>query len=142
MTATIPNLWEGKFSQHAVSPLAVFRTHAGNFDSQAGGLLRAEVEHRIEQREGKELRVITFDIIAQSLDYRQGVLIAEHPDPGAYPVALRTTFINGEDDVAVRICHSQADLVNTLGEISKSSNLLTLIESLFAQINEANAEDD
>lgn len=142
MTATIPNLWEGKFSQHTVSPLAVLRTHAANFNAQSGGLLRAEVEHRIEQRDGKTFRVITFDILAPSLDFRQGVFVAEHREPGAYPVTLRTNFLNLEDPGTVRVCYSQADMVSVLAEISKSSNLLTVIDSLFAQINEANSDDE
>jgi hypothetical protein len=149
-TAAIPNLWEGKFSKHAASPLAVFRTHAGNFNSQSAGLLRAEVEHRIEEREGGRFRVISFDIVAPSLDYRLGVFVAEHAEPGAYPVAVRSGFLNDPHRVTPRplnsepdthVCYTQAELIKSLDVITGSSQLQVLIESLIAQINDTNPGD-
>jgi hypothetical protein len=150
MTATIPNLWEGKFSQHAASPLAVFRTHAGNFNAQSGGLLRAEVEHRTDFRDATLLRVISFDIVAPSLDYRLGVFVAEHAEPGAYPVVMRSSFladplrvvphpVTSEPDT--RICHTQSELVKTLEIITESISLRISIESLIAQINDAKTDE-
>lgn len=148
MTATIPNLWEGKFSQHTVSPLAVLRTHAANFNSQSGGLLRAEVEHRTDLRDSDLFRVISFEIVAPGLDYRQGVLTAEHLEQGAYPVQVFSSYL-GETreirdraaDPRSRTCLSQERLVEVLREITESNQLMTLIESLIAQINDANLDN-
>ncbi len=139
MTATIPNLWEGKFSKHTLAPVAVLRTHAGNFNAQSGGMLRAEVAYRFEEMEERRFRVITFSIVAPALPYRQDVLTAEHAEPGAYPVRVRSGFQNSPQP---RDCHTQDELVEALGTISESPQLLSLIESLIAQINDDKGEDD
>ena len=141
MTATIPNLWEGKFSQFTVTPLAVLRTHAANFNSQTGGLLRAEVESRVEENAGAPMRLIAFDIVAPTLDYRQGVLTVEHFEPGAYPSWVRSSFWGYGVGNRIR-CDRQSELVKRLEEITQDQSLLTAIESLIAQINDANSDGE
>jgi hypothetical protein len=154
MTGSIPNLWEGKVSTSVVTPLAILRTQAGNFDKEMKGLLRADVTSLPTQNHQGNARKHSFLIIAPGLHgYTREVLTAEHADPGAYPVKVESNFLIRSDfavdpdyegpdyEELVRTCRTQSDFLTALRDIFSAHDLVTELESLIAQINDANAED-
>lgn len=149
MTTSVPNLWEGKITRNVLTPVAILRTQAGNFDAETQGALRAEVHTKSEVREGESLIVHTFEIIAPGLSgYRRGVLTAEHPDPGAYPVVVKSFSLPiihhlnaGYVEDRERTCRNQEQFLKALEDVFGSEKLTTEIESLIAQINDASDPD-
>lgn len=149
MATSIPNLWEGKISRSVLTPVAILRTQAGNFEAEIGKVLRAEVRSRIQPTESGSVRHHTFDIVAPGLNgYRREVLSAEHADPGAYPVQVRSDFLptvvhvnQGYVEDQDRTCRNQEHFLKVLGAIFSSERLTTEIESLIAQINDTSDPD-
>lgn len=149
MTEAIPNLWPRKFSRGILTPLAVLRVQAAKFKEMTDGLLEAEVTSETNQLEdGGTYSVHTLELIARPLDsYRRTILSAQHDQPGAYPVTLFSDFVGGysddwvqyEDNEPASTCGSQEELFKRLSDVFGSNSLTTLIESLIAQINDAEA---
>lgn len=151
MPDAIPNLWPRKFSRGILTPLAVLRVQAAKFKEMTDGLLDAEVTtETVEFEDGETVSVHTLELIAPPLDsYKRTILTAQHAKPGAYPVTLYSDFIEEEDEDwewdhddenrMVANCGSQEGLFKRLGEVFGSPRLATLVESLIAQINDAEA---
>ena len=154
MTEAVPNLWPRKFSRGILTPLAVLRVQAAKFKEMTDGLLDAEVvSSNGRDDEGTEVQSHSLEIIAPALDYyRRSILTAEHDNPGAYPVFLVSQYLSKdlETEPLDRLnyatirdksatCNSQAGLLQVLQAIFNSPKLTGFIESLIAQINDAEA---
>lgn len=142
MTDAIPNLWPKKFSRGILTPLAVLRVQAAKFKDMTEGLLEAEVTTNWER---EDLKVHSLELIAPALDsYRRVILTVRHAHPGAYPLWLRSDFLSGsvedyDEDHPSGECGSQEELFSALRQVFASRELSTLVESLIAQINDAEA---
>lgn len=149
MTEAVPNLWPKKFSRGVMTPLAVLRVQAAKFKEMTDGLLDAEVTTTDDtDDENEQVQIHSLELVAPALDsYRRTILTAQHAKPGAYPVSLYSDFIDSEhrdweyyegEEMTVE-CGTQAELYKRLGDVFGSPTLATLIESLIAQINDAEA---
>ena len=133
----IPNMWAGKGKTGIITPLAILRTQAGNFNQEMKGLLRADVvtsplldddDHAIKSARH------TFYIVAPGLrGYTQEVLTAVHAEPGAYPVHLSANARGGT-------CESQSSFMDLLELIFTEYTESSQFESIIALVNEKNAE--
>ena len=141
MSTTAPDLWPESLKPAAISPLALLRTQAGRLHDRTSGLLVGEVDtdHR-----GKNRVEHSLTVFAPALEYRRGVLHVAHHSPGAYPVEVESLFLVDRDEgdeyeMPTRTCATQEEFTDALRTILRSKGMSSLLDSLLAQINDAEA---
>ena len=84
-------------------------------------------------------------VSAPRLNYRRGILLAEHDFPGAYPVSIASWYLalrvpnRSVDEMSTRYCKNQDEFFDAVKQVLQSPRLTGHIESLIAQINDAEA---
>jgi hypothetical protein len=149
MAKSIPNLWPPEIGADTLTPYAILLTQAEALEKQTRGILTAEVP--AEDR-GDE-RMLSFDVIARPLGYRQRLFHVKHDKDMVYPALVvaeqfraRTPFDVGralEEAHAGKKPANQADsddeLLRILRSVFQSTDVKALVQSLVARCNEAEA---
>jgi hypothetical protein len=160
MSVTMPDLWPDVVKPAVLSPAAILRVQAAKLKQRTDGLLEAVVDSAGQMR-GEKLHVLhRLELEVPSLNYyRHGILVAEHENPGAYPVFIVSSILDAPDDSQERApkpidevthsgklsgtrCADEQEFLDALGKILSSSQLKTLLVSLLAQINDARGNAD
>ena len=150
MTEAVPSLWPDTLRAVTQSPLAILRAQASRLKELTGGLLEAEVIVRkvAKDDEAEKKRELELYISAPKLNnYRRGILTVEHDSPGAYPAKVTSWHLLPYDtdpeaydyQPPTQDCLSQSEFVETVRRVLQSKGLTSHIESLIAQINDAEA---
>jgi hypothetical protein len=149
MTTAIPDLWPETLKPDVLSPVAILRTQAAKLSERTNGLLEADVVSSVVVDGEAQTRRYVLEITAPALGHRKfQVLAAEHSMTGAYPVKLHSDFLPEADsdtasslvlfDSKSRECENQSSFQKYLAKTLSSQKLLTVLESLLAQINDQN----
>ena len=150
MTEAVPSLWPNTLRSITQSPRAILRAQASQLKELTGGLLEAEVVVRnvtksIGENERPRYCELELYIAAPKLNYRQGILIAEHDTPGAYPASVTSWYLSQDrrnpsrDEMPSASCQNQDEFVEAIKKVLQSARLTGFVESLIAQINDAEA---
>jgi hypothetical protein len=159
MSATIPVLWSDDISVDVVSPLAILRAQTGPLSRMTKGLLEAEIE-TITSDSGKVQH--QFDLIAPVLNnFRRRILIATHQRDLVYPVVVEAEFSLPDDrppnlsavagtrprptDLPLdgrRPAATVQEFIKLVGEVLRSPQIRSLIQSLIARSNDLRKTSD
>ncbi len=147
MPEAVPILWTKKFDRRVLTPLAVLRVQASKVKELSDGLLDAAViTTEGAGEEGKPVQTHSFEISAPALDhYTRSILTAEHDNPGAYPVSVTSWYLAHDrrnsslDETPCAYCQNQDEFVEAIKKVLQSARLTGFLESLIAQINDAEA---
>lgn len=134
-TTGIPNLWPvDQVRVDVLTPLAILRVQAAKLKEISRGLLEAEVATTTTDKRVSH----SLDVIAPMIHYRQSLLTVTHARVIVYPAGVSWATFDGEkfsED------SSQEELITTLGEILKSGYVISVLQSLLAQVNDTNREE-
>jgi hypothetical protein len=145
MAATIPNLWPDDISIDVLPPLALLRTQASLLNKITKGILEAEVTTATNHE--SEAVQHQLDLIAPALDgYRYRLLTAKHQKDLLYPVTVEAACFPpvedeyiGEDSYS-RQADTQQEFMKLVGQVLRSGEVRSVIQSLIARTNEERTE--
>jgi hypothetical protein len=151
MAVAIPNLWPQDIHVDVLPPLVILKAQIQPLEQMTKGLLRVEVSTRTVSlhpefrnpldlgRKSEEFSDDSsttvfhdMDVIAPTLrNYRHTLLTVDYQQNRVYPARL-SSKLNQEGIEA----DSAEDFMARLGEVLKSSETRSLLDSLLARINE------
>ncbi len=140
MAQRIPNLWSEKdIKVEVLSPLAILHAQATNLEQMTKGLLQAEITQVVGEEGTTFYRL---DIVAPALgSYRHGLFAISHQKEMVYPVKFVLpdgqsmplyTHLNGSGEIA----ETEAEFLEKLKEVLRSSSVNAVIQSIIARSNE------
>ncbi len=156
MAGTIPVLWSDDISVDVLSPVAILRAQARPLAEKTKGLLRADIES-ITSDTGRVKH--QFDLIAPALgNFRRRVLTATHQKDLVYPVIVEAECFLPEYNSPIsrvaarmqsassigpntlpdgqRLAATDQEFIKLVGEVFRSSQVRSLIQSLIARSND------
>jgi hypothetical protein len=149
MSSPIPNLWSPLIRPKVLSPRTILRAQALELPKMTGGLLEADiVESQVTKEGAEEVRtVLSFDIVAPSLNYRHRILSLAYEKDMPYPVFVEAealgfrssiflrAFLNASLAPGERINRADSDeaLVLLLKKVFTSSEVLGITQSIIAR---------
>ncbi len=165
MAATIPVLWSDDISVDVLSPLAILRAQTGPLSQRTKGILEADIE-TITSDSGKVQH--RLDLVAPALNnFRRRILLATHQKVLVYPVvveaecflpervdqtideqlssfATNIMAVRGGDQLSEgqRRAATDTEFINLVGEVLRSRQIRSLIQSLIARSNDQNILSD
>jgi len=147
MASAVKSLWSARIKPDILSPRQILRVQADALTEMTKGVLVGEL---LESKGGTGEVVLTLDMLAPAINYRQRVLTARHSPSLLYPVNLdadvfRSKGIQSRQEVGRVFLEekpeSQADndeeLVRLVEKVLTSSTVVSMAQSLIALSNEA-----
>ncbi len=152
MSTLSVSLWPPSATVDVRSPASILREQEPLLARQTKGLLHAKVTSA--EVEGR--RMLSLEVAAPPLDYHEEILRATHAASRLYPVTLtarcfapdgadigasplRPVGVLGPDQ---RRASSPEEFIRLLGEVLASDEVVSLLASLIARINEQEGRDD
>jgi hypothetical protein len=155
MATSIQSLWPAQIRAGVQSPWAILFPQAEALATQTGGVLIGEVKRRDD--DGKV--VLTFDIVVPGLDgYRDRILSATYDRERFYPVTVDADIFRMPRSAKLRlslpnppnagqpgpenVADSDQELINLVGKVLQSSQVVSLAQSLIARATDSLAEKE
>lgn len=152
MANTIPKLWPEDIKVDILAPLVILRAQANALAEITQDILRAEVRSTTTEK----MEIHRLDLIATVFRSRHRILKARHRRDRAYPVTIEATCFDPEPPKTLlerglaqlaqeslvskpprgRRAATQQEFISLVGEVLRSAEVRSLIDSLIARSNE------
>jgi|SRR5829696_2043064 len=133
MAQNIQSLWSPDIKATVLSPLTILKGQAEALALQTGGVLLAEI---VEDHEEADVS-LSLDLVAPALQgSRHRILRVVHKDGLPYPATVEAEVFNGGMPPWKR-AYTDHQFTKTVAEVLKSSQVLSIAQSLVARANEA-----
>lgn len=152
MSDDVTSLWSSEIRPEIQSPVSILRTQARALQRQTGGVLTGDIGSKVMD-ENKV--VLSFDIVVPALEqYRQRILNVGHTKDLPYPCIIDAELFRGDNNAYTNFLESgqvytgvrnaaknDAEFLDIIGNVLRSSHVVSVAQSLIARTTDAGEEN-